>query len=371
MGTLELSQSPVWYRRILILYWFLTAGIILAEGALLYFPSEHHGARESYLVDLGLQGSLLMVVVALAELFCISRRLRTDYTLITGCHAMMVILICFNQEIILIPILLLVPLLIAILSYKKSRIVFSFLLSGPTFIVMLSVMPRLGILDHLASLTTFCGFFLSTVFMAYWFVARGEEILRTLEHAHSAHQELLVKNIIMDKLFKLDPLTELYNHKTFHEYLEKLIEQSELNGLPLQLAILDLDNFKKVNDTYGHHVGDNVLMRTAAILRQSVTPNDFVARYGGEEFAIIFTEKTLKESYAVLERIRSEMEQLPHEELGFRPVTCSIGLEAYRLGTGKDYLFKNADASLYAAKKRGKNQISSTELISIMEMAVH
>lgn len=367
MGTLELSQSPVWHRRILNLFWLLIAGILLAEALMIYWSPDKQASRYRY--ELGLQGSLLAVAVSLSELLSRMRRLETDYVLISACHALMLILIFFNREIVLIPVLLLVPLLIAILSYKKSRIAFSFALSGPSVVALLMLLPDLGILNHQASLATFCGFFLSTVVMAYWFVARGEEILRTLDHAHSAHQELLVKNIIMDKLFKLDALTELYNHKTFHEYLEKLIEQSELNALPLQLAILDLDNFKKVNDTYGHHVGDNVLMRTASILRQAVTPNDFVARYGGEEFAIIFTEKSLADSYAVLERIRSEMERTLHEELGFRPVTCSIGLEEYKPGTGKDYLFKNADASLYAAKKRGKNQISSTELASIFELA--
>ncbi|WP_438444643.1 diguanylate cyclase [Gorillibacterium sp. sgz5001074] len=366
MGAKELTPSPVWYRRTLNVHWLLVVGILLVESARLQFLPEEFSLSGQYRYYLIQQGSLLAAALVLTELISLFQRLRTDYTLITGCHAVMMILIVIHRDVILIPVLVLVPLLLGTLTYKKSRIAFSFCLSGPSYLALL-FLPGMAIAEHGASLATFSGFFLTLVCMAYRFVARGEEILRHLENTHSAHQELLVKNIIMDKLFKLDALTELYNHKTFHEYLEKLIEQSERNGLPLQLAILDLDNFKKVNDTYGHHVGDIVLMRTATVLRQAVTPNDFVARYGGEEFAIIFTEKTIGESYGVLERIRAEMERLPHEELGFRAVTCSIGLEEYQRGTGKDFLFKNADASLYAAKKRGKNQISSTGMSAIKE----
>lgn len=361
---LILSQTPGWYRRILHLFWLLFAFTMLLEAIhLILHPERWEQMVRRFLI---LQGIGFLAVLAALEGISLVRAWRTDYTLISGCTALITLLAVFHRDIVMIPVLFLSPVFIAVLTFRKNRILFAILTAAPSFVCLLALLPGFGIREHPGSLATFCAFFLSVTGMAYWTVARGEEMLRTLEDANLANQELMVKNIIMDKLFKLDALTELYNHKTFHEYLEKLIEQSEANGLPLQLAIIDLDNFKKVNDTYGHRVGDNVLMRTAAVLRQAVTPNDFVARYGGEEFAIIFTEKSLKESYRVVERIRSEMENLLHEELGFRPVTCSIGLEEYKKGSGKEYWFMNTDASLYAAKKRGKNQISSTDLPLIM-----
>ena len=106
----------------------------------------------------------------------------------------------------------------------------------------------------------------------------------------------------MDKLTKTDALTDLYNHMTFHEYFEKLIEQHEQNGLPLQLAIFDIDNFKLVNDMFGHRAGDAVLQRVSELIRSKVSTNDFVARYGGEEFAILFTDKLKMEALKLSSR---------------------------------------------------------------------
>ncbi len=137
---------------------------------------------------------------------------------------------------------------------------------------------------------------------------------------------------------------------------KKLIEQNELNDLSLQLAILDIDNFKRINDTYGHWVGDIILIRVASIIKETVTPNDFVARYGGEEFAVIFTEKTLDEAYRLVEQIRHKLYVTLHPELDSKAATISIGLQEYMKGKGKEALFKGADASLYAAKRTGKKQ---------------
>ncbi len=193
-------------------------------------------------------------------------------------------------------------------------------------------------------------------YMAKMIVDRGKEVFDSLQETLVTKQELMVRNILMDKLSKMDTLTELYNHMTFHEYLDNLIEQNAQYKFPILLAVLDIDNFKRVNDEYGHRAGDSVLVRVAAVIRDKLRPNDFAARYGGEEFAIIFADCSFEEAYTVVERIRREVSAIVHEELGYQAVTLSAGLQQYEANTGKEKLFKGADSSLYAAKRSGKKQ---------------
>jgi diguanylate cyclase (GGDEF)-like protein len=162
----------------------------------------------------------------------------------------------------------------------------------------------------------------------------------------------------MERITQIDALTDCYNHKSFHEYLDKLIEQRESKHSLLHLAIIDIDNFKKVNDTYGHWVGDIVLKSVSHTLKELVTPNEYVARYGGEEFAVIFTGKTGEEAYQILDKIRLEIAQTKHPEMDHQSVTVSMGLQSYVEGEERENLFKRADHSLYTSKKTGKNKIT-------------
>ena len=171
-----------------------------------------------------------------------------------------------------------------------------------------------------------------------------------LQSSYESHQQLLVKTVWMDKLTKTDALTDLYNHMTFHEYFEKLIEQHEQNSLPLQLAIFDIDNFKQVNDMFGHRAGDAVLQRVSELIRSKASTNDFVARYGGEEFAILFTDKLKMEALKLVEQIRQEIAQAPHELQQGKPVTVSVGFAEYIAGEGKEHFFNRVDDALYKAK---------------------
>ena len=136
---------------------------------------------------------------------------------------------------------------------------------------------------------------------------------------------------------------------TFHEYLDRLIDQNHVNDLSIQLALIDIDNFKKVNDTYGHRAGDSVLKHVADIIKESIEADDFAARYGGEEFAVIFTEKSTSTAYSIAEDIRKKIAAMKNKEAGDTIVTVSIGLNNYNK-TGKEILFKEADSALYEAK---------------------
>lgn len=187
-------------------------------------------------------------------------------------------------------------------------------------------------------------------------VKRGVEVHKVLQQAAEKEQYLIVKSTMMERLTKIDALTNLYNHKTFHEYLEFLYEQSVSQGMPLQLAIIDIDDFKMINDTYGHDKGDMVIRKVADILSESVTEDEIVARYGGEEFTILFTNKTLEAAYELLENIRLKIASQQYEDLDEK-VTVSIGLQNLERDMCKTDFFQKTDMLLYTAKQTGKNLI--------------
>lgn len=176
--------------------------------------------------------------------------------------------------------------------------------------------------------------------------------------AQSRIGDKLTKNsIILEHLSKVDALTGLYNHKEFHQYLEQMIARIKRGEkLQLQLAILDIDNFKQINDTYGHDTGDIILQRVAETIKQYTCYDDFVARCGGEEFAIVFTGTTMQEAYQRVERIRNALMELSHPEIN-QPVTISVGLKELEDDPlGEKELFRQADSLLYMAKRSGKNR---------------
>jgi diguanylate cyclase (GGDEF)-like protein len=177
-----------------------------------------------------------------------------------------------------------------------------------------------------------------------------------LEKVTKDKQELLIKSTVMEKMSKTDALTDLYNHRTFQDYFDTIIKQVSNTNNNLQLAILDIDNFKGINDTFGHSVGDIILQRISSKIKTMVTVDDIIARYGGEEFAIILTNKTLDQSLILLESIRKAIQDENHIELN-RNVTVSMGVHKYHKGQSKEKVFNRADEALYEAKHSGKNKI--------------
>src|SRR5207245_352772 len=124
-------------------------------------------------------------------------------------------------------------------------------------------------------------------------------------------KELLETNKRLELLSITDGLTNLYNHRYFQDELVRAFEESERYGRPLSLAIVDLDFFKKINDSYGHAVGDEVLKAVSHIFQDSIRSTDLAARYGGEEFAVMMPETELSEACVFAEKIRSLIERNP------------------------------------------------------------
>jgi diguanylate cyclase (GGDEF)-like protein len=155
-----------------------------------------------------------------------------------------------------------------------------------------------------------------------------------------------------------DGLTGLVNHRTFQERFANMLGRAERRGFAVSMLLTDIDHFKKVNDTYGHPTGDEVLRRVAAILKASARKIDIVARYGGEEFAIVLEGTDRQGAFQLAERIRQEVEQQSFaSQQGAFQATLSIGVASYPDDArDKADIIARADQSLYAAKHGGRNR---------------
>ena len=165
----------------------------------------------------------------------------------------------------------------------------------------------------------------------------------------------------------LDPLTKIFNRKYFDEGLVKAIVHAEDGEGPLSLMLLDIDDFKRFNDTWGHQTGDQVLRLVAMTLKSNIKGKDMAARYGGEEFAAILPQTDLEGAVIVADNIRKAIQakellkRSPNEKLG--RITASFGVAAFRPGDTPATLIERADRCLYAAKHAGRNKVlSETDL---------
>ncbi|MEO6486665.1 MAG: diguanylate cyclase [Thermoanaerobaculia bacterium] len=174
--------------------------------------------------------------------------------------------------------------------------------------------------------------------------------------------ELMESNKRLELLSITDGLTKLHNHRYFQDELAKAFDESHRYERPLSLAMIDIDFFKKVNDTYGHAVGDEVLKTVAALYRDSVRSTDLVARYGGEEFAVMMPETALPDALTFAEKIRALVESTPIEtQAGPVVVTVSLGVASFPMTqvTSSKELIVSADRALYRAKHGGRNQVQA------------
>jgi len=160
-----------------------------------------------------------------------------------------------------------------------------------------------------------------------------------------------------------DPLTQLFNRRRFFELGEQEFDRSQRYGRPLSVIILDIDHFKRVNDTYGHYVGDQVLQQLAEICSRNIRAIDILARYGGEEFVIVTPETAADEAAVTCERLRTEVarEAFPTTR-GPIPITISLGVvDLSHPCRSLEELLDRSDQALYHSKENGRNRTSIWE----------
>jgi diguanylate cyclase (GGDEF)-like protein len=182
----------------------------------------------------------------------------------------------------------------------------------------------------------------------------------SLEHSHrlflkKKQKEQKLKEKLKESAEK-DYLTKLYNRRKLHKILNRKIKEAQRYNRSFCVAILDIDFFKKINDTYGHNKGDEVLKELAEILQKNLRETDIIGRWGGEEFLLILDDASLEDAYKKCETIRKKIEINRFEEV--LKVTCSIGVAEY---SGEESIFdeiiEKADFVLYQAKEHGRNRV--------------
>ncbi|MEJ1397548.1 MAG: diguanylate cyclase, partial [Candidatus Sedimenticola sp. (ex Thyasira tokunagai)] len=217
---------------------------------------------------------------------------------------------------------------------------------GRNELAIIGVSDRASPLLSAKLLKTGANDFVTKPFMLEEFYCRVTQNVETIQHIRTIKESAV-----------RDYLTQVYNRRHLFESGYKLYENAKRQNLSLVAAMVDIDHFKKVNDTYGHHIGDVALQRVAAALEDSVRSSDLLGRYGGEEFCILVTAMPDNQSTDFFERIRKKIEdiRIPHqgEELQF---TVSIGISD-TLGENLEEMIGYADGALFEAKESGRNRV--------------
>ena len=187
-----------------------------------------------------------------------------------------------------------------------------------------------------------------------------------LAHWLAAQASIAIENERLHRTVKrqaiTDELTQLSNRRRFTETLAVEVRRAERFGDPVSLVLADLDDFKQINDRYGHQAGDEVLRRFADVLRENVRDFDLPVRYGGEEFAVLLPETGLDGAEQLARRLQTALLRLRLPEIGGDrpPVTASFGVAAFPAARNAEELLSAADGALYRAKAAGKNRVVST-----------
>ncbi len=184
---------------------------------------------------------------------------------------------------------------------------------------------------------------------------KADEMLKTAKEKMKKLEEEMAK--AKEKAL-YDGLTGIYNRAVFNDRIEKEVKRAKRENRKLSFLMIDIDNFKKINDLYGHQTGDMVLKILSNQIKKVMRDFDFLARYGGEELAVILTDTDIKIAKEIAERIRKKIENTKFIYKGERiPVTVSIGCAELKDGDNEKTLIERADKALYEAKNSGKNKV--------------
>lgn len=190
----------------------------------------------------------------------------------------------------------------------------------------------------------------------------SEELVRYKNHLEETNKSLtheIENRKAVEKKLKhmatVDALTQIYNRRKFDELLDYEIQKSKRYGGSLSIVFCDIDNFKTINDTYGHDVGDEILKSFSLLLKENLRKSDFLARWGGEEFAILITNTSFDIVKSLVEKIKQEIESYKFDKVG--NLTASFGVTNFENNDTNTNIIKRVDKALYRAKDLGRNRI--------------
>jgi len=192
---------------------------------------------------------------------------------------------------------------------------------------------------------------------SYWVDAYIEPIFDNgIIIGYQAIRQNITEEALFETLAKIDMLTGLYNRKTIGEFAQLFIDEAHRYQTPFSAIMVDLDDFKQINDTYGHPTGDEVLKKISTIFQNLLRSSDRVGRWGGEEFFILLPQTTYLQAKELAERLCVEFSSHMFEGIGYK--TASFGVALLESEDTLESLIEKADKALYTAKRLGKNQIS-------------
>ncbi len=219
------------------------------------------------------------------------------------------------------------------------------------FYTLLFIIAYLGIgtwQDGVWSFQSFIRFTIASMVLTYILYVKESALNHLIEKEKSALHEL-------KRLSITDSLTGLFNRRYINSKLEEEIVQARLHKAPLSLAILDIDNFKQINDQFGHNHGDYVLQEVSDLLRSQLPKEEYLARWGGEEFLIIFPNLTASVAAKLCDDLRQKI--IHHECDTPIDITVSFGVAEYQPGCEHNTFIARADSALYLAKDAGRNRV--------------
>ena len=185
----------------------------------------------------------------------------------------------------------------------------------------------------------------------------NNELANAHRNLAKLNRQLSAEQTKTEKLLITDQLTQAPNRFALNKRVDEELDRFKRYHQNMTFALLDIDNFKSVNDEFGHNVGDKALIYLVDWLRANLRKSDFFARWGGEEFVIMFPGTGVEEAFGVLDRIREDLASIEFEPIN-RPLTFSAGILQFSFSLSLDQIFKLADEALYVSKQEGRNRIT-------------
>lgn len=351
--------EPIKLCRYIVDIGYITAALIILAHLIWYFAAQTILVHSSdvYLWDYIILPAIgLFALTFLADLFVRSRR----FSLVVKEYLSLTLFVFFSFYLSLTHDIARVLLASFILPIFASTIFLNVKITRWIFWISNLAVMLVGVklyfsgeLDSIMIMQIFvvffmflCSYLLSEILIKY-----GHYNLTTLIHFDNKQQNMQVQ-------LKLDPFTGLNNRKTFDENLPRLMKECRNAQKFISLAMIDIDNFKSVNDLYGHAMGDRVLLYLSEMLKNIQTENIQSFRIGGDEFCVLFKDCNTEETYKICETLRIQMETCPIRTIDEKRVTLSCGGVCIDPQNASLEMLKNtADSALYAAKNNGRNQV--------------
>ena len=351
--TLNEKQWKEWNKTIFSLFWKIWLLTFFIELLLFLFFRPTPACSKAYYFYLFIatpSGLELLVLVSFELLFTRlfqshSRRVVSIYTIFL-ISSFAGITVCVHTSVGMLPAMLLLPMMLTPL-YRDHLMT----LLQAVLVILLYIANYFYFTPntpYMLPQTPFSPFVEICIFI-------GSTIV-TCVILEKVNQDI----VINEERSRRDSLTHLYNHEAFYEELEYYQKEFEKTHCPFSVIIADIDNFKKINDTYGHSAGDEVLKQVAETVRNCIRKDDVFARWGGEEFVIFFKFTNIRAALVIAEKIRAAVEALVVSVPGHDiKITVSLGVSCFKLvDSDLTECIERADDAMYESKKTGKNKVT-------------